>query len=419
MKNFVFFLFLLASIVLFGNKTYSLNQNNTIVTILSDTLGRVVIETDSAGAHILSLSTDQGTTWQRIDYGHADIMNGCGDLFGIYADGLYTGGGIVRSTDFGKTWMDILTGSYGFRIEGIGVRQDCDLFTQTHDAFDGIWEILHSTDNGTSWLQTASIEADTYNLFSFNDSGHVFCASTLSGNILRSTNNGNTWNKFNTQLGYEGIKCFPNGLGDLLLLGGIHGVFRSVDKGQTWITSGLPNDTINAICIIAPNLAFSGTASNGIFKSTDNGSTWFAANLGLPTDEILAIRNTPDGTVLIGTRNNGLFRSTNSGIDWHSVTITSIDENETESPVSFTLEQNYPNPFNPNTFIEFSIPVQQIVKLNIYDMLGNQVAEMLNENKSAGDYKIEFDASNLSSGVYFYQLKTNSKILTNKMVLLK
>jgi hypothetical protein len=256
-------------------------------------------------------------------------------------------------------------------------------------------------------------------LFSFNDSGYVFCASTLSGNILRSTNNGNTWNKFNTQLGYEGIKCFPNGHGDFLLLGGIHGVFRSVDKGQTWITSGLPNDTINAICILTPNLVFSGTVSNGIFKSTDNGSTWVAANLGLPADEIMAIRNTPDGTVFIGTRNNSLFRSTNSGMDWHSVTITSIDENEADNPVSFTLEQNYPNPFNPTTTIDYSIPVKSFVKLNVYDSLGEEIVILVNEEKVKGNYKVEFKASNLSSGIYFYSMQDGNYMETKKMILLK
>ena len=84
-----------------------------------------------------------------------------------------------------------------------------------------------------------------------------------------------------------------------------------------------------------------------------------------------------------------------------------------------SLKQNYPNPFNPNTTIEFEIPNRQLIKLKVFDILGNEVAELLNEERTAGSYKIEFNTSNLSSGVYVYQLQTNSKILSKKMLLLK
>jgi hypothetical protein len=98
--------------------------------------------------------------------------------------------------------------------------------------------------------------------------------------------------------------------------------------------------------------------------------------------------------------------------------LTDIEDDD-KAIFNYSLQQNYPNPFNPNTFIEFSIPSEQIVILKIYDILGNEVTELLNENKKPGNYKIEFNATKLSSGIYFYQLQTNSNILTNKMVLLK
>lgn len=94
-------------------------------------------------------------------------------------------------------------------------------------------------------------------------------------------------------------------------------------------------------------------------------------------------------------------------------------KSETDKLNGFSLKQNYPNPFNPNTTIEFEIPNRQLIKLKVFDILGNEVTELLNEERTAGSYKIEFNTSNLSSGVYVYQLQTNSKILSKKMLLLK
>ena len=85
----------------------------------------------------------------------------------------------------------------------------------------------------------------------------------------------------------------------------------------------------------------------------------------------------------------------------------------------YSLEQNYPNPFNPKTLISFTIPKNQFVELKIYDMLGNEIAVLVNEYKLAGKITLEFDASNLSSGLYFYQMRTDEFIRTKKMILLR
>ena len=88
-------------------------------------------------------------------------------------------------------------------------------------------------------------------------------------------------------------------------------------------------------------------------------------------------------------------------------------------PRTYSLEQNYPNPFNPTTRIKYSIPQASQTSLKIYDILGNEVAELVNQEKPAGTYEVEFNASSLSSGVYFYKLKSGSFIQTKKMVILK
>jgi hypothetical protein len=96
-----------------------------------------------------------------------------------------------------------------------------------------------------------------------------------------------------------------------------------------------------------------------------------------------------------------------------------IIETEKLLPLVFSLEQNYPNPFNPVTNIKFQIPVSEFVSLKIFDVLGNEVAVLVNEFKSAGIYRLSFNASELGSGVYFYKLISGSFIETKKMILMK
>ena len=88
-------------------------------------------------------------------------------------------------------------------------------------------------------------------------------------------------------------------------------------------------------------------------------------------------------------------------------------------PNEFELDQNYPNPFNPTTSIKFNIPFDSNVKLNVFNILGEEVAELLNENLSAGHYNIKFNASKLNSGIYFYKLETNKFTQMRKMILVK
>ncbi len=88
-------------------------------------------------------------------------------------------------------------------------------------------------------------------------------------------------------------------------------------------------------------------------------------------------------------------------------------------PGSFSLEQNYPNPFNPATFIVYSVPAQSKVKLDVFNILGQKVATLVNETKTAGQYSVNFDGSSLSSGVYVYRLSTETQTVAKKMVLMK
>ncbi len=109
----------------------------------------------------------------------------------------------------------------------------------------------------------------------------------------------------------------------------------------------------------------------------------------------------------------------------YSEIITVEAGNYASIPKEFSLEQNYPNPFNPATTIKFSIPtvetsLQLHVTLKVYDVIGSEVATLVNEPLSAGNYEVNFNAGSLTSGVYFYRLKTsNGIVMTKKLMLLK
>jgi hypothetical protein len=100
--------------------------------------------------------------------------------------------------------------------------------------------------------------------------------------------------------------------------------------------------------------------------------------------------------------------------------ITSVDDKtQGNIPDGFKLFQNYPNPFNPSTKISFSIPSSGLISVKVYDILGNEVAILLSEEKSAGNYEVSFNATSLSSGTYFYQLNVGTYSETKKMILLR
>jgi hypothetical protein len=100
------------------------------------------------------------------------------------------------------------------------------------------------------------------------------------------------------------------------------------------------------------------------------------------------------------------------------------EDNQTQTqsqviPDNYSLSQNYPNPFNPTTYISFGLPEAAFVTLKIYDLLGNEIATLVNDNISAGMHNVAFDASSYPSGVYLYKIQAGTFIVTKKMVLLK
>ncbi|MDH3267375.1 MAG: T9SS type A sorting domain-containing protein, partial [Ignavibacteria bacterium] len=106
--------------------------------------------------------------------------------------------------------------------------------------------------------------------------------------------------------------------------------------------------------------------------------------------------------------------------NWILKNTTIVTEGEDFTiPLQFSLEQNYPNPFNPSTTIEYTIPQNGFVSLKVFNVLGKEVATLVNGQNDAGNHKVEFDATSLNSGVYFYRIESRNFVETKKLVLLK
>ncbi|MEK7250342.1 MAG: T9SS type A sorting domain-containing protein, partial [Bacteroidota bacterium] len=99
--------------------------------------------------------------------------------------------------------------------------------------------------------------------------------------------------------------------------------------------------------------------------------------------------------------------------------VVQVQEEQRERPVAFVLYQNYPNPFNPSTRITYSISENVRVTLRVFNILGQQVAELANQEQARGNYVVPFEANNLASGVYFYRLEVGKFSKTKKMILMK
>jgi len=99
--------------------------------------------------------------------------------------------------------------------------------------------------------------------------------------------------------------------------------------------------------------------------------------------------------------------------------VTDVRDLQNGTPVTYELSQNYPNPFNPTTMIRFAIPQEGMVNVKVFNTLGQEVATLVNEYRTAGNYEVDFNASSLTSGVYFYTITSNNFTLTKKMMLLK
>ncbi len=158
-----------------------------------------------------------------------------------------------------------------------------------------------------------------------------------------------------------------------------------------------------------------GTYQYGILRKTTNGGvSWSGITLNNVPDAMQDVYIAEGQTGYVAGHQNKIYKSTNAGY-------TALNPVSSVLPKTFTLHQNYPNPFNPTTKIKFEIPagVSGSSQLKIYDILGREVRTVFDEVLNAGVYEINFDAGELSGGVYFYRLVSGLNTHTKKMILIK
>ncbi|MDH3269462.1 MAG: T9SS type A sorting domain-containing protein [Ignavibacteria bacterium] len=193
-------------------------------------------------------------------------------------------------------------------------------------------------------------------------------------------------------------------------------VFKSENLGYDWISAG-SNAITSSLSLDNNEYVYAGTGAGwsgscqGIIRTTNSGSSWESFNSGLPQGSC--------GHVLACNSGGILFTGTETGVYRTIESTTDINEYEEVIPSEFALYQNYPNPFNPSTTIKYQLPQSGKVTLKVYDILGEEIRTLVNEGKAAGNYEVNFDASVLKSGVYFYSLQTESFRDTKKMILIK
>ncbi len=193
-----------------------------------------------------------------------------------------------------------------------------------------------------------------------------------------------------------------------------------------WVYGDTPGDTAN----------ISNGPGNFAFKDIEDG---YVLEIAIPVDSLESlfplVNDQEIGFEISnadrdnGSRNNVRHWWTSNGQTWANPSLfgtalliggpVSVEAKYLDKAADYTLEQNYPNPFNPTTKITYSIADNQSVRLTVYDVVGREVAVLINETQRAGKYSVELNAANLSSGVYFYELRTGNQLFVKKMMLLK
>jgi len=161
-------------------------------------------------------------------------------------------------------------------------------------------------------------------------------------------------------------------------------------------------------------ITVSGTSGNVAGELVDQSGTVVAVNNETSSNPFTLTAPGP-GTYTVNAGHKSPLKWDSTSV---TIIITDLGEN-TLNPSEFMLYDNYPNPFNPSTTIRYSIPEASFTTLSVYDALGNEVSFLVNESKSVGTYEVEFNATNLSSGIYYYTLQSGSFSSTKKMILTK
>jgi len=403
------FFFLLATQICFG-QWYQ--QNSGTIDFL---LGVQFIDLENgwavgSGGTILKTSNG-GIDWTSVTSGTTEILRSI--CFTDANDGVVCGwnGTILRTSNGGVDWISIPSGVTIFLFD------ICFSDANTGWIVGENGTVMKTSNGGIDWIpQSVGITGTLYDV-DFIDSNTGWIAGD---EMLKTTNGGNDW------------ILLPNGMHKIDFVDynkgwGVSGnmIFSSTDGGTNWtsqISDTLSYCWLNDIGFLDANY---GWVVGGfqrdvvswcwILNTTNGGFTWnINYSSGPYTGPELSSLFFNDALTGWAVGDAGtILHTTNGGV-------TFVEEEQIdEIPTEFLLSQNYPNPFNPSTKIKYSVNLTSQVQIIVFDVLGNEIETLVNEEKPAGTYEITWNAESLPSGIYFYQLKTGSFVETKKMLLLR
>ena len=363
-----------------------------------------------SGKNGITKSTDNGTTWTWAGDG-LPAFNTINSLYTNYFNKLFAGlpqNSVYRSSNNGQNWSKIDTGMGSSRTVNFisGDTLFPNLYAGTTDG------LFYSYNQGNTW---SLLGLNGLNVTSLLVKDNLIFACIILDGVRVSTNSGATWSNASSGLpGFQTINCLES-KGNAVFCGTSNGgLFKTTNNGVNWVSSstGIPtnNHTIYSIKTIGNTILFASTY--GVYSSTNNGTSWTAFNDGIPAGTQV---NNNDLFVF----NNFCFVGANNGIYRRPLSQISEVRFISSEIRSFELKQNYPNPFNPSTVIRYSIPSSSFVSLNVYDVTGKFISNLTNQRLNAGSYEVSFNSKELSSGIYFYTLKTDERVVTKQMVVVK
>ncbi len=365
-------------------------------------------------------TTDGGDEWipvfSQVDIWLNDVK--WQNLNTVWAAGM--GGVILKSDDQGWHWTIVRPFTTpDHTIRGIGIPYGLD-----YVAFVGYAGTFFETFNGgATFNQRFDIPYTMHSIAfapDFSTNGRAIIAGT-DGLVWNTTNFGTNWVSRNSgRFDYLNDVVFLSN--EVAMICGNNGtILRSTNWGRTW-SANTQYLTIEHL----RSIDFYGDVWWGkVTVCGDNGKIMTSNDAGLNfIDQLngenrhlygVSLRSFWQGTVVgeIGSAASGAMYVTGAN---GTVNIT---QTGSAVPSKYSLKQNYPNPFNPVTNISFDLPNSGMVKLTVFDIMGREITTLVNENLNAGTYNYQFNASKLSSGIYFYRLFSNNFVDTKKMTLLK
>ena len=347
------------------------------------------------------------------------------------------GGGIFKSTNRGVSFSST-SGSF----TGVSCWNTPFVLSKSNPnvLYFGRSVIFKTTNAGASWSATnggAPLDGNPPLCMAVapTNPDTVFVGTvpgTVRPHVFRTTNGGTSWTDVTGTLPnryYLDLAVDPNN--SRVVYAAIGGfdtarVAKSTNAGLSWtdISGTLPNVPTTALAVDPSNSNHVYVGNDlGVFVSTNGGDNWMSFNEGFPEAVILAdLVLSPSNRVLrAATHSNGVYER-------KLLSATTDVADQIEIPSGFRLEQNYPNPFNPTTEIRYQTPEVSHVSLKVYDILGREVATLVDEVKEAGVYNYQFSVHNsqFASGVYFYRLsvrtpsgQANGVSITKKMMLIR